>query len=100
METFEIKRTFKGEGHARRIKLDKKRNCLYVLGYFSGTVFPIDLNTGKRPWTIHVGGLPHGMDLNENTLWVNSMSGILKLELNQIWGENRDEESEAQTTPS
>ena len=95
IETFAIKRTFKGEGHARRIKLDKKRNCLYVLGYFSGTVFPIDLNTGKRPWTIHVGGLPHGMDLYEDTLWVNSMSGVLKLDLNTIWGGKRDGEPEA-----
>lgn len=88
METFEIKQTFKGEGHARRIRLDKKRNCLYVLGYFSGTVFPIDLDTGKRLWTIHVGGLPHGMHLHEDTLWVNSMSGVLRLDLNKIWDDS------------
>ena len=85
MATFEIKRRFKGEGHSRCIQLDKKRNALYVLGYLSGTIFPIDLGTGKRPWKIHVGGLPHGMYLYEDILWVNSMSGVLRLDLDTIW---------------
>jgi hypothetical protein len=86
MESFEIKRTYKGECHARRIRLDKKRNCIYVLGYLSGTVFPVDLSGGRRPWKIHVGGLPHGMDLHNDTLWVNSMAGVLKLDLKTLWG--------------
>jgi hypothetical protein len=86
MESFEIKRTYKGECHARRIRLDKKRNCIYVLGYLSGTVFPVDLSGGRRPWQIHVGGLPHGMDLHNDTLWVNSMAGVLKLDLKTLWG--------------
>jgi hypothetical protein len=86
METFAIKRKYKGECHARRIRLDKKRNCIYVLGYLSGTIFPIDLATGKRPWKRFVGGLPHGMDLSGDTLWINSMAGVLKLELKTIWG--------------
>ena len=91
METFEIKRTFRGECHARRIRLDKKRNCIYVLGYLSGTMFPIDLETGTRPWKRYVGGLPHGMDIYDDTLWINSMSGVLKLNLRTLWGASEDE---------
>jgi hypothetical protein len=87
MESFEIKRTYKGECHARRIRLDKTRNCIYVLGYLSGTVFPVDLSSGKRPWKVHVGGLPHGLDLHNDTLWVNSMAGVLKLDLKTLWGD-------------
>jgi hypothetical protein len=84
-KTFEVRRTFSGEGHARCLRLDPRRNCIYVLGYFSGTVFPVDLDTGKRPWTVRVGGLPHGMDLQQDTLWVNSMFGVLQLDLETIW---------------
>lgn len=98
VRTFEILRTFKGECHARRIRLDKKRNCIYVLGYLSGTLFPIDLNFGKRAWTIHVGGLPHGMDLYENSLWINSMSGVLKIDLPLIWKEKQYEEQKTSAT--
>lgn len=87
IETFAIKRKYKGELHARRIRLDKKRNCIYVLGYLSGMIFPVDLGTGKQPWKRYVGGLPHGMDLNGDILWVNSMAGVLKLDLRNIWGE-------------
>jgi len=85
MKSFEIMRTYKGECHARRIRLDKKKNCIYVLGYLSGTLFPVDLATNKRPWKRYVGGLPHGMDMHGNTLWVNSMSGVLKLDLKKTW---------------
>lgn len=85
IETFKVKRKFKSEFYARRIRLDKKRNCLYVLGFFSGTVFPIDLKTGKRPWKIRVGGKPHGMHLSNDILWINSMAGIFRLDLETIW---------------
>ena len=95
IESFEVKRTLRGEGHARRILLDKRRNCIYVLGYFSGTVFPIDLTTGKRLWTVRVGGLPHGIDLSDNTLWINSMSGVMKLDLETIWKRFEDERSQS-----
>ncbi len=79
--TFEVKRTFKGEGHARQLLLDRDRNCLYVLGYFSGTAFALDLETGRRLWTVKVGGSPHGMALDGDVLWVNSMAGVLKLDI-------------------
>jgi len=85
IDTFEVQRTFRGEGHARRILLDKERNCLYVLGYFSGTVFAIDLDTGQRLWRVRVGGSPHGMDLSDDTLWVNSMAGVFELDLETIF---------------
>ena len=84
METFHIHRTLKGEGHARRLLLDPDRNCIYVLGYLSGTVFALDLMTGARQWTRKVGGLPHGMDLVGDTLWVNGMSGVVTVDLNTV----------------
>jgi len=87
LETFKTRRTFRGEGHARSICLDKKRNYLYVLGYFTGSLFPIDLATGKRLSKVRVGGLPHGICLDEDTLWVNSMSGVFQLDIRQIWGD-------------
>ena len=40
--TLEIRRTLPGEMHARSLVLDAARRQLYVLGYFSGTVFSID----------------------------------------------------------
>ncbi len=86
LQTFKTKRTFRGEGHARSICLDKKRNFLYVLGYFTGSLFPIDLASGRRLSKIRVGGFPHGMHLDGDTLWVNSMSGVFRLDVSQIWG--------------
>ncbi len=85
--SFEIRRTFKGEGHARRLALDRNRDALYVLGYLSGTLLALDLASGNRAWKVRVGGLPHGMDLCGDTLWINSMAGVLKLDLNQLWNQ-------------
>ncbi len=84
LATFEVLRTFTGEGHARQILLDRERNCLYVLGYFSGRAFALDLETGRRVWTVKVGGSPHGMALDGDVLWVNSMAGVLKLDLDVL----------------
>lgn len=81
VETFAVTRTFTGEGHARQIILDRQRNRLYVLGYFSGTVFALDRETGRRLWTRRVGGLPHGMALAGDTLWVNARPGVVELNL-------------------
>jgi len=89
INSFQIKRTFTGEMHARRIRLDKKRKCIYVLGYFSGTLFPINLETGKRPWRLNVGGSAHGMYMDEDIMWVNSLAGVFKINLNIIWDSNK-----------
>lgn len=83
--SFDVRRTFRGETHARRLCLDRKRNALYVLGYLSGTLFSIDLQTGRRQWRICVGGLPHGMALHGDTLWINSILGVLNVNLDRIW---------------
>jgi len=85
VKTFEIINTYEGEIHARRMCLDKNNNCLYVLGYFSGKVFAVDLTTGQRKWCVHVGGSPHGMHFVNNTLWINSMAGVFQLNLETIW---------------
>ncbi|MBI9077556.1 MAG: hypothetical protein JEZ02_19280 [Desulfatibacillum sp.] len=86
LDTFEIERTYKGERHARCLTMDPKRNVIYELGYCSGKVFPIDLETGERPWEIRVGGRPHGMHLDSrDRLWINSMSGVFCMDLPTIW---------------
>jgi outer membrane protein assembly factor BamB len=89
LATFEVIRAFKGEGHARQILLDRERNRLYVLGYFSGRAFALDLETGRRVWTVKVGGSPHGMALDGDVLWVNSMAGVFKLYLETIEEQRR-----------
>jgi len=81
LDTFAVIRTFTGEGHARHVVLDRARNRLYVLGYFSGSVFALDRDSGRRVWTRRTGGLPHGMALAGDTLWVNSRVGVVELDL-------------------
>ena len=87
IDSFTVERTYSSEFHSRRMRLDKKRHVIYILGYVSGTVFPIDLNTGKRQWQIHVGGRPHGMILQNDALWVNSMAGAFMIDLKTAWNE-------------
>ncbi|MDI6795926.1 MAG: hypothetical protein QMD09_03230, partial [Desulfatibacillaceae bacterium] len=85
MDTWSVDRRYKGEAFARKIALDKERNALYVLGYGSGRLFALDLDTGQRLWTLKVGGRPNGLDLKEDFLWVNSMSGVFRVDLQEVW---------------
>ncbi len=85
LKTFSVEREYKGEFHARRLRVDHDRNVMYVLGYVSGKVIALDLDSGKHLWALPVGGRPHGLDLHGQTLWINSMAGVFKLDLNVIW---------------
>ncbi|MFN7144954.1 MAG: YncE family protein, partial [Myxococcota bacterium] len=86
LSTFSVVRELEGERFARGLAVDKERNVLYVLGYFSGTLYPIDLTTGERgPWTLHVGGRPNSLDLRDGKVWVNSMAGVLGIDLAEVW---------------
>jgi len=85
--SWKVIRRYKSEFHARRLALDKKRNVIYVLGYVSGTVFPIDLESGKKIWTVDVGGRAHGLDLTNDTLWVHSAAGAFKIDLDIVWND-------------
>jgi outer membrane protein assembly factor BamB len=85
MDTFQKTRTYKGEYHARRMQVDNRRGVIYVLGYFSGTLFPVDLKTGKRAWSIRVGGRPEGLDIHGSTAYVHSMSGVFRVDLDALW---------------
>jgi hypothetical protein len=82
--TFKVVRKYDGSYHARRLLIDREYNCIYVLGYFSGTVFALDLKSGDRKWTLNVGGHPHGMALTDNYLWVHSMTGAFRINLSEI----------------
>ncbi|ACL01795.1 Pyrrolo-quinoline quinone [Desulfatibacillum aliphaticivorans] len=86
VKDFAIERVYEGERHARYLSLDPKRNVIYVLGYCSGKVFSIDLESGKRLWEIRVGGRPHGMHLDsQDRLWIHSMSGVFRIDLPSVW---------------
>lgn len=84
-DKFKVLRTIEGEFHSRFLRLDRKRGVLYSLGFISGSVFPIDLDSGEKLWRVKVGGRPSGMVYKSDALWVNSMHGVFKLNLNQIW---------------
>lgn len=84
MATLEIRRKLNGEIHARRLRVDPERNRLYVLGYFSGTLFALDLKTGEKIWTRRVGGSPHGMALKGNRIYVNSKAGVIRVNLDTV----------------
>lgn len=91
LSTFEVVRELGGERFARGLGVDADRNVLYVLGYFSGTLYPIDLTTGERgPWTINVGGRPNSLDLRGGTMWINSMAGVLRIDLDAVWAAHAD----------
>ena len=89
-DTLSIERTYRGDRHARCLTLDPNRNVIYILGYCSGKVSSINLDTGKKSWELRVGGRPHGMYLDsQDRLWVHSMSGVYCLDLATIW-KNRE----------
>ncbi|MFH1886166.1 MAG: hypothetical protein ABIM40_05655 [Pseudomonadota bacterium] len=87
LKTFTMEREYKGEFHVRRLGLDRERNVMYLLGYVSGKVTALDLDSGKHLWKVPVGGRPHGLDLQGQTLWVHSMAGVFRLDLDTIWKE-------------
>jgi len=92
LDSWTVARTYDGEIHARRLALDASRRALYVLGHLSGQVFALDLETGARAWTRSVGGRPHGLSRDGDTLWVNSFAGLFRLHLPTLWGDPVPEE--------
>ncbi|MFC2091210.1 YncE family protein [Elusimicrobiota bacterium] len=89
IETLKIKRRLKGDIHSRRIYFDKKRNALYIAGFFRGRLKALDLKSGKTAWTVRVGGKPYGiaLDHDNDLLYVNSCTGIVRLDLDHLWSE-------------
>ena len=84
-DTFKVKRILPGEVHSRSIILDKKRNCLYLFSYFFGRMTCLDLETGKVVFRILAGGKPYGAVLVDDTLYINSANGIVKVDLEKVW---------------
>jgi outer membrane protein assembly factor BamB len=85
IHSFKVKRTLKGDTYARRLHIDKKRNALYILSFLHGKLIAIDLKSGKRVWTLKVGGKPNGMASHEDILYVNSRAGIVRIDLAAVW---------------
>lgn len=87
-ETFKVKRILEGEVHARRTLMDKKRDVMYINSFYYGKLIALDLKSGKQIWSVKVGGKPYGLALNNDTLYVNSRAGIIKIDLETVWKEN------------
>lgn len=87
IDSFKVKRVLKGEMFAQRMHIDKKRKALYILSFLYGNLFALDLETGKRRWSIKVGGKPGGLAICNDTAYVNSMAGIVKIDLETVWRE-------------
>lgn len=83
----QVERVYRGEFHARRLQLDRPRKALYILGFASGKVTALDLETGRRAWRVKVGGRATGMQLAGDALYVHSMAGAFRLDLPTLWGE-------------
>jgi outer membrane protein assembly factor BamB len=83
--TFSVVREYDGVYHARRMRLDKDRNALYLLSFITGEVVCLDLASGNTLWRVDVGGRAHGLALVDDTLWVNSVAGVFRLDLPVIW---------------
>ncbi len=78
---FTVIRDLGGERYARGLVYDPGRERLYLLGYMSGTLRAIDLATGSTLWTLRVGGRPNAMEMAGDALWLNSMAGVLRVDL-------------------
>jgi len=45
----------------------------------------LDLETGKVVFRILAGGKPYGAVLVDDTLYINSANGIVKVDLEKVW---------------
>jgi PQQ enzyme repeat len=87
-KNFEVLRIYRGEFHSRGLTIDSERNCIYVLGFGSGTLFALDLKTGLKRWSLNVGSKPNSMYLDPGrNIWINSKVGILRIDLQKVWDE-------------
>lgn len=86
LNTFTVTRTLPGERFSRGLAYDSARNLLYSLAYFSGTLSAINLDSGAVVGGVAVGGRPNALTKVGDTVWVNSMAGILKIDLGPTFG--------------
>lgn len=87
LKTFTVSRVLAGERFARGLAFDATRNALYEITYFSGKVRAFDLASGEVRWELSAGGRPNSVTLADDTLWINSMAGVLSVDLAQVWGQ-------------
>ncbi|MBI5844656.1 MAG: PQQ-binding-like beta-propeller repeat protein [Deltaproteobacteria bacterium] len=85
LKTFTVRRTYRGAVHARRLRLDLKRNAIYILDYSGGRLIALDLASGERAWELRMGGRPHGICIKGDTAWVHSMAGAFRVDLAAQW---------------
>ncbi len=77
--------SLRGERFSRGLAFDSARGVLYVLGYFSGQFFAVDVATGQRRWQVNVGGRPNSLVVRDDVAWINSMSGLVRVDLSAVW---------------
>lgn len=82
--TFTVDREYDGELHARRMTWDPRRRRLYALGYLTGRLVAIDVDSGERVWSRRVGGRGHGLRQRGDELFVHSMAGTFAVDLTTV----------------
>lgn len=83
---FRVIRKYTGEFHSRALAIDNAKNCIYELGFGSGTLFALDRESGRKVWSLDVGAKPNSMYLDpQRKLWINSKAGILRIDLDKVW---------------
>ncbi|MFH1415684.1 MAG: hypothetical protein ABIH89_06335 [Elusimicrobiota bacterium] len=85
LETFNVKRVIEGDVHSRLMCLDTKRGIIYILSFFYGRISAVSIESGQKLWSLKVGAKPDGLVLYEDILYVNSMTGIIKIDLKTVW---------------
>jgi hypothetical protein len=89
LDTFEVVRTYEGAAHSWSILLDSAKRALYELDWLGGKLFALDTESGERLWEIDTGGRPSSMTRHHDTLWINSMLGVIRVDLAKVWDEKR-----------
>ena len=93
IENLEVRRQLKGSAYSQKMYLDRSRSMIYILSYLKGKLIAVDMNTGRRSWQVRVGGKPAGMAVSGDSIYINSMSGIIKVDLNTVLQEYRQHNS-------
>lgn len=92
LNDFKINRELKGVKQALVITKDTERNCLYLLDYAFGRLVALNLDTEMRMWSLVVGGKPYGMIQHAGFMYINSMAGIVRIDLTKVFSNYYKEE--------
>ncbi|MFH1415415.1 MAG: hypothetical protein ABIH89_04965 [Elusimicrobiota bacterium] len=88
LDDLKIRRVLKGEPYVQKIRIDRERKAIYMLSFLYGRLIAVNIESGERLWSVKVGGKPAGLAVYGDDMYINSMAGIVKIELDQVWKKN------------